>query len=453
MRKLIKQLLEFVFPCIKNKPKTNSRSNLQDINPQKTPFKLMIEHFLDSTLVIDDTESDVIPLIEQLQKEDIWINHFHPNDLIKRTTPLRSRKLVFLDLYLQEGADLATNISIIREVFEKSIGKNFGCYGVILWSKHTEELDKLQEKMILDKERYCLPLFILPLEKTKYMREGYDTIVADIDKVLQSNVSSNFFVYWNKLVDLGKNHSIQSIYSLASNSYATLESDLQFLLFQLAKNQTGIPVNKNGAYKLEDDAIKAIADMLNYDIIHQHNTSLSLFQAGKTDYKFSGDTAKVFSKLNSKLFIDSKGMDPSVVIPGNVYQVLDTANLYALKGVPVGATHLILEVTPPCDFAVDKKAQLSRVLGGFYIEKLEGAHVKEYGKDLYYKFLNGISLPGIEAGQTIRFDYRYSGSIAEDDLKDTTKYKLLFRFKDKLFADILQKSSAHTSRLGIPFIQ
>jgi hypothetical protein len=53
----------------------------------------------------------------------------------------------------------------------------------------------------------------------------------------------------------------------------------------------------------------------------------------------------------------------------------------------------------------------------------------------------------------VRFDFRYFGSVDEDDLKNETKYKLLFRTRDKLFADILQKLSSHTARLGLPIIK
>jgi hypothetical protein len=60
-----------------------------------------------------------------------------------------------------------------------------------------------------------------------------------------------------------------AIYSLARNSYTTLESDLLFVLFNLAKSHTGIPLKYLEGYKLEDDAVKAIADMLPHDVIHQ----------------------------------------------------------------------------------------------------------------------------------------------------------------------------------------
>ncbi len=412
----------------------------------------MIEYLLDSILVIDDTPKDVEVLIQQLKEEDVWVEHFTPDQILTRERPLRGRKLIFLDLYLGDGK-LENNISLIRKIFSTSIGHNFGSYGVILWTKHPEEVDELKNRMIKDAEDYSLPLFILPLDKVKYIRDGYDSILKDIDDLLKNSIASNFFVYWNKLVDMGKNHSIKSIYSLASSSYNTLEDDLIFLLYHLAKNQTGIPVKKSLNYRLEDDSIKGIADLLHYDIIHQHQVALELFTPGKDDYKFSGNIASVFGKLNAKLFIDHKGMDQNVVIPGNVYQVMNSENIYNIDGLPDGAVPIIVEVTPPCDFSIDKKEGLSRVLSGFYIDTLTSSADKKYKGQAIYAFLDGIVVPGSDEPKIIRFDFRYSGSIKEDDLKDKEKYNLLFRFKEKLFADIIQKSSSHTSRLGIPFMK
>jgi hypothetical protein len=118
---------------------------------------------------------------------------------------------------------------------------------------------------------------------------------------------------------------------------------------------------------------------------------------------------------------------------------------------PIGAIKIIVEVTPPCDFAVDKKGDISKVLGGFFTKN--PIDPKVFNKPVFYNFLQGVTLQGNDTPQNFIFDYRKSGSVLETDLKDEKKYKLLCRFKDKLFADIIQKSSAHTARLGIPFIK
>ena len=42
--------------------------------------------------------------------------------------------------------------------------------------------------------------------------------------------------------------------------------------------------------------------------------------------------------------------------------------------------------------------------------------------------------------------------IDDKDLKDASKYKILFRANPKLFADIIQKFSSHAARLGLSIV-
>ena len=39
--------------------------------------------------------------------------------------------------------------------------------------------------------------------------------------------------------------------------------------------------------------------------------------------------------------------------------------------------------------------------------------------------------------------------FSDENLKDDSKYRIIFRAKSKLFADILQKYSSYSARLGI----
>lgn len=54
-----------------------------------------------------------------------------------------------------------------------------------------------------------------------------------------------------------------------------------------------------------------------------------------------------------------------------------------------------------------------------------------------------------DSDKCILFDFRYLYTPKTEDLRDKTKYKVLFRAKPKLFADILQKFSSHAARLGL----
>ena len=70
----------------------------------------------------------------------------------------------------------------------------------------------------------------------------------------------------------------------------------------------------------------------------------------------------------------------------------------------------------------------------------------------YYKELYPIKYGTEETLKIIIFDFKFFNSINEVELKDAANFKILFRAKDKLFADILQKLSSHTARLGLAVI-
>ncbi len=416
----------------------------------------MIEQFLDSAIIIDDQEHEITNLVSILQSKDIWVKHHLPNDLKARTTPFKPCKLIFLDLQLEEDKNIATNVSIIRNLFKTIIGRNFGNYGIVVWSKHTTEIEELRNRIGNDREFYTAPLFIVGVDKTTYLaKKNYDSLLEDIDSVLMSDIGAKFFLYWDKLVDNGKIETIQNIYSAIPIS-ENAENDLQYLLYRLALNQTGIPAQYAGNYKLENDVVKALADMLHYEVVHMHQEELNFLGAKPEELKFSGDDTakqKLYAKINSRLFLDFKNLDQQYVIPGNVYEVLDQESIFNIDKMPDGATKIVVEMTPPCDFAVDKKSQMSKLLAGFYVETISSSKLKEFSKDNCYKELDGLLIPGKANPQIFRFDFRFSASIKESELQNEAKYRLLFRFKDKLFADILQKMSSYSARLGIPMLK
>lgn len=48
----------------------------------------------------------------------------------------------------------------------------------------------------------------------------------------------------------------------------------------------------------------------------------------------------------------------------------------------------------------------------------------------------------------IAFDFRYLQYIPDNLIVDEKKYKVLFRTQHRFFADIIQKSSSYSARLG-----
>ena len=110
----------------------------------------MITDFIDSVLIIDDQEKEIEELAKKLQEEDISvkIQIVNPQDKqFKDIIPLkRYRQLIFIDLSLDDNIDIKNNISTeIRPILLKILPKTKGCYGLVVWSKHTNDISILKE--------------------------------------------------------------------------------------------------------------------------------------------------------------------------------------------------------------------------------------------------------------------------------------------------------------------
>src|SRR5690606_38161008 len=112
-------------------------------------------------------------LITYLEDEkDIWAKYFSPIELESKASPLNNRKIIFLDLYLDDARSSVDNIALIRKYFKTIIGNDFGTYGIVLWTKHTNHFNDFCEKIYQKINPFALPLFVIPLDKTKYIQQG-----------------------------------------------------------------------------------------------------------------------------------------------------------------------------------------------------------------------------------------------------------------------------------------
>jgi len=413
----------------------------------------MIEDFIDSALIIDDIEDEIIELGKSLEDKDIWVKYYTPEKLKSRKTPLKNRKIIFLDLYISKTAtEIKGNISELRKILQKSIGSDFGSYGVILWTNHITHIDIFKQKIQGDANKYTLPLFVVGLDKRKYLESGYDQLFDDIQHELSNNIAASFFVRWSILVRKGRDNAITNIYSLIKD-YKHQDKNLQYILFQLAKNYTGIPEDEIEKYRLDIDAIKAFNDMMTYEITSDKKIECDIFKNIK-EINFVGETEEkenIYANINTKILIDTDNIDQGTIIPGNIYKVVDSKGSSNNDNKPVRSSSILVEMTPPCDFAYKRMKNQSRVLYGFmsdYSKKEFG----KYNKDFYYHYIYPINIKGENNSQMIIFDFRTFGLIEKAELEDENKYKILFRVKDNLFADILQKLASHIARLGLPII-
>lgn len=458
----------------------------------------MLKKYIDSVLIIDDKEEEIENLKLSLEDKDIWVTYINPpkhkHEIDTSVKKIRNRNLLFLDLQIDEGKSTIDNIStIIRPLLSKLLSLDFGSYGIVMWTKHDNHIEEFKEKLQNDRDKYQLPLFVVQMDKTHYLQNDFDTVLNDLETKLKESIAANFFINWTNLINCGKHKAITSIFEIVPD-YQKQDKNLEFLLFKMAQNYTGIPFDKvDDEYPISIDAIKAFNDLLianinslasdanfiknkdniffetednNYGYfaanglttkkkdltIKKNITNTNLTNAEKNDTvleNINKEILSVYSSLNTRLLIDNINIQQDKIIPGNVYQVLSKDSRLRYPDLAEDTIPIIIEMTPPCDFSNSKTAY-PRVMAG-YIKELDLKNLPR--KEKNYRDFWPVLIEDEKKPQIIIFDFSILGFVEESDLQNDTKYKLFFRVKDKLFADILQKMSSYTARLGLSIIR
>lgn len=415
---------------------------------------------IERVLILDDKKDEIAALKDKLEKDDIDVTYLTPNEAMTKQLK-KSRQLLFFDLSLDDKKTIGVNISTIRRLLKKLLPKDFGAYGLIMWTSHVHDIQTLKNAIQEDGKngKYPIPLFILGMSKLDYIRKGnYNSILEDLEDLLINNKAAYFFFNWSASIYSGVNKAISDIYQLEPE-YDKQESNLPYLLYLMAMNYTGIPEDQIGHYDLTLDAYKAFDELLYSDLISQQSKLENIFPETieKPDYSFEKELDQI-AKINSRQLLDLSITDQSIVLPGNVYQIIKDNSYLRLEGAPKKAKYnpipIAIEMTPPCDFSHKKLS--SRLVGGFMINcPKESKKLSEYVNSKFKADSKYLIWP-INYEDKVRFvcfDFRNICVESDETLKDAESYKLLFMVKHNLFADILQKFSSHVARLGLSIVQ
>ena len=420
----------------------------------------LVERFVNSALVIDDKPDEVKDILSELKSHDIATVFLTPEECRDRKFT-RLRQLLFLDLMLDDSRKEIENISAIRKYLQNLFPVNLkGPYGLVLWTKHLNNIELFREKLSEDRRshKYNTPLFVVGLDKMKYKERQYAEMFSDLEHIIQDDKAANFFIQWTISVYEAAGDSINDIYSLVPE-YSKQNTELQYLLYRLAQNHTGVPkefLMSNPSYNLAADAYKAFDELMYSDLINQLPfNSDSLFTALPIENPWKGnfeEAIKVFSRLNAKAFIDIVNVNQSLVVPGNVYE-LNGTTVPSSCSFPKKSHRIMIELTPPCDFS--HKKIYSRCVYGFMIDcPMELAQLEKKMDDLkgdYRYFLWPVEIQ--DKARILCFDFRCLASFSDNEIAGGKFCKTLFKANPRLLADILQKFSSHAARLGLSSIE
>jgi hypothetical protein len=420
----------------------------------------IINEFVDSVLIIDDKPDEIKGLKEALEKQDISVTHYLPDDIIKKDF-IRNRNLIFLDLHLSDTEDITSIMSkYTRPILRKHFFKERS-YGIVIWSLHNEEISIFNEKIIEDTvayKRYTQPAFVVVLDKTKYIKtQDYSKINDDLNDVLLKSPAASFFISWYISVTGAMSRVISDFFSLAPDFWDTDKKILRNL-YLLARNYAGLPQDQLSDYPLYQDSYKAFDELIYSSLFSQQKEIfLNIFE-NYTYSKISDFSKSIldFANFNEKILIEHISVsDQSYVLPGSIYEVINHNEYLEVPQKPNTGKSIAIELTPPCDFS-HKKIN-SKLIGGFIYDLPDDKKkLDEYVNKIFRaesKYLIWPILAGSDKPKMMCFDFRCISIIRDSELKNQEKYKLIFRTKHSLFADILQKYSSHSARIGITSMQ
>lgn len=451
---------------------------------------MSIENMIDRVVVIDNREDEIEDLVAKLRGYDISVDKYVVvDDFTSLPVMTKNRQLIFIDLMLDEDeSHTATNIARVIQILKRIVGKGFGPYGLVVWTKHTDKmkdvitrlttasspLQKTEEQYPDDEDEVSVdvildnpPLFVIDVDKIQFKRTGewdFSGLIPILNQRIQESNASYFFLRWLSVTRQASQDTIDCIYRLTGD-YQSKEAEISHLLYLLAFNHTGISHDYPG---ITSDTYKAFSDIM-HPKIYALTSSESIPDYSKVDtlFKFK-DEDYALARLNEILFIDGIGIEQSEIVPGNIYQIMEENSplivkpeerIKLQKKKPNGkdtigykdydCVPIAIELTPPCDFSNKKIA--SRLIGGYivnYAANSGSKKLKSESGDKNY-ILPPVTLPGDEAIKYVIFDFRHLFTPTDESLRNPSKYKVLFRTNPPLFSDILQKFSSHAARLGL----
>ena len=456
---------------------------------------MKIEEVLNRAVVIDNIEEEGEAIVDALQKVDVPVDFIRIGSSEGEISAFKHpRESIFADLLLDDNiSNLVPNISRLIDIIQRIQPECTKYYGIVLWTKHKEYSGQFLKRIgnatarnaganqeSSDEEEIdtsvmlnSAPLFVLCMDKTSYQVEGswnFDRLLDDINTELQKSRIAYFSLAWRKLVNDSVENVLNDIYGLSSN-FENHEECLSYILRELSRNETGEKEDTNltsGVYQVFDS-------LLNSELLSIVKNESLPDLSGITENPFGGDVKtlhRLSAKLNSCFFIESNNLNTREILPGNIYRILDSNSPLILhknqvEDVPVDVgdgifkfentysrVNIAIELTPPCDHAYKKI--YSRFVGGYIFDIPIGEYTTG-SKAKVYKFnksdkcypIYPIFVPGDKNVKCIVFDFRCLWTLTDTEIKNEDKYKLWFKAKPGLFADVLQKFSSHASRLGL----
>lgn len=367
-----------------------------------------------SVCVIDDENQDYQPILDALLKLGIACVHVRGDSASPLPPqPFRGLRIVFTDLYLanSSGKNVPAHTA---NVFKAVVAADTAPVLVVIWSKHKDDavgyddLPPEDQPTIADDFREILQadpkfrerLIFSEMAKPKVGDRPDDDawvadLQADITSKLQEFPACDLLWSWESLVREAGISISEELTSLAlkpvpsessaGNSGPSLDDKLKLVFRQLAKEQGGPDCTKSTAHRhLAAVLAQSLADEMEHaeglDALARHGAWLCE-QSGLPK------TVPFASQLNGVLLTSTAASGGRPFVPGTVYRLGDLSKFKDVFGVSAGeltfsayqelekdntwthdewkshVTHVVVEISPACDFHQGTRRQALLVAG------------------------------------------------------------------------------------------
>ena len=417
-------------------------------------------------VIVDDNPNEALPLLKELSRMGHPASFFSGDRGEYPGEPIPGIRILFLDMVLIEGlgTDPGVVLGPLKSVLGRILSPDNGPILPIAWTDNPGYVGEL-ERYLADKE---FPFKVIPLEKSECKSNNgefrLDLIKGNLAEAIRGNESLDFFTCWENIA----HHSAVQTTNHVSG-LKPFQSDwndkMKSIILKLAKSYVGMELRQDDRREVMENALfslnGAFTDNLHTAIRNDEDMEKIELDFGSmpedSDFKTDGI---INSKLN--LDQDTQRTASGKPIPGSIYELhyaqkaclddLLTPKRTSTKGTTQDAArketndsknnikHIVLEVTPACDYA-QQKSKVSRLIPGF----LWPVQLFECKRAGYLYRTPVMKLNGDDDLYRLVFDFRLFTSAPFDEIK---RSKYLFRVKQELLADIQSRLASHVSRLG-----
>jgi hypothetical protein len=285
--------------------------------------------------------------------------------------------------------------------------------------------------------------------------------MLDIDKKLDEFKGAKELINWKKGIESAADKVILGI----AQDKNEIENKIKKIIgVQGGKRIKDAQANEKliGLYDALDYVLASNSKNFRFDDISQNSICHENLTGRHFRYKDNDINTWFLLKKNPS------GNEP-IIETGTIFQVTEQAlidsfsitkyntfkNFYDFEANPDNIFHICILITPACDFSQKKHGGNFKFISGLIIKDIERENTEIKFNETNYSptdsmtIIDNINIKKLNIDNaTFVFDNKYSFSVSDTDVYNSTKFNPLCTVTKDLISDIQVKYAAHSARIG-----